>query len=367
MERYPVLEINQALIRDNASIIFNLCKGEGIEPAAVIKGFNALPQIIEPILDAGYTTLASSRIPHLVSIQDKNYPVEAMLIRIPMLSEAEDVVRFSNISLNSELKMIELLDRVARNIGAKHRVILMRDLGDLREGIFDRERFVETACKIEKNYSGVVLHGIGTNLGCYGSVMPTTENLSQLVKDAREIERHINRKLDVVSGGSTTSIPLLAMGGMPEGINHLRIGEANVLAHDLAGFFGCPLPGHTNNTLTLKAEIIEIGEKPTHPVGKLGINWFGETPVYEDRGVRRRAILGIGAFDLGAPEKLVPKDKHIKVLGSSSDHTIIDIHDCKTPYSLGDIVSFTLCYQNMLFSTANPLIHKKITVTHQSR
>lgn len=360
MEHYPVLEINQELVYKNAVIIRNLCKSAGIEPAAVIKGYNALPAIIEPILQAGYKTLASSRISHLVAIQEKKYPVEAMLIRIPMLSEVKNVVRFSSISLNSEIETIARLDQMARDIGAKHKIILMRDLGDLREGIFDRELFIETACRVEKDFSGIILHGIGTNLGCYGSVLPTAENLSQLVEDAREIERRIGRKLDVVSGGATTSIPLLAMGGMPNGINHLRIGEAIVLSHDLENFYDCPLPGHSNDTLTLKAQIVEIGEKPTHPVGKLCVNCFGETPVYEDRGIRRRAILAIGAFDLGAPEKLVPSDRDIKILGSSSDHTIIDIHDCKTPYKLGDIVSFTLCYQNMLFATANPLVQKKV-------
>ena len=360
MERYPILEIDQELVYRNATIIRELCLNEGIEPTAVVKGYNGLEAITEPILQAGYKTLASSRIPHLVTIHEKKYPVEALLLRIPMASEIEDVVRFADISLNSQLDTIRQLDWTARNMGFKHKIILMRDLGDLREGIFDRERFIETACVVERDLPGVALYGVGANLSCYGSVVPTAENLSQLVEDAREIERQIGRKLDVVSGGGTTSIPLLAKGGMPRGVNHLRIGEAILLSHDLAGFYGCPIPGHSNDTLTLKAQIVEIGEKPTHPIGTLGVNCFGEIPIYEDRGIRRRALLAIGAFDLGDPGKLVPADEDIKVLGASSDHTIVDIHDSKRPYKLGDVLDFTLCYQNMLFATANPLIQKKV-------
>ncbi len=359
MERYPILEIDQELVRRNGTIIRELCLNGGIEPAAVVKGYNALDIIMEPIVEAGYRTLTSSRIPHLVAIRERKYPVDTMLLRIPMASEAGDVVRFADISLNSELETIDLLNRAARNIGLKHRIVLMRDLGDLREGIFERERFVETACKVESDFPGIVLYGVGTNLSCYGSVVPTNENLSRLVEDAREIERRIGRRLDIVSGGGTTSIPLLAHGDMPEGVNHLRVGEATILSHDLAGFYGCPIPGHTNDTLTLKAQIVEIGEKPTHPVGVLGVNCFGEMPIYNDRGIRRRAILAIGAYDVGDPAKLVPVDSGIEVLGSSSDHTIIDIHDSKIPYKLGDPVAFTLCYQNMLFATSNPFIAKE--------
>lgn len=357
--RYPILEVDRELVRRNGAIIRELCLSGGIEPAAVVKGYNALDIITEPIVEAGYKTLASSRIPHLVAIRERKYPVDTMLLRIPMASETSDVVRFADISLNSELETIDLLNRTARNMGVKHKVILMRDLGDLREGIFDRERFVETACRIESDFPGIVLHGVGTNLSCYGSVMPTKENLSQLAGDAREIEREIGRKLAVVSGGGSTSIPLLAHGDMPKGINHLRVGEATILSHDLVSFYGCPIPGHTNEALRLKAQIVEIGEKPTHPIGVLAVNCFGEAPIYDDRGIRRRAILAIGAYDVGDPCKLVPVDNGIKVLGSSSDHTIIDIHDSREAYKLGDPVAFTLCYQNMLFATSNPLILKE--------
>ncbi len=48
---------------------------------------------------------------------------------------------------------------------------------------------------------------------------------------------------------------------------------------------------------------------------------------YEDRGVRKRAIIALGKVDYGAPEDLVPLSKGISVIGASSDHTILDVKD----------------------------------------
>jgi len=145
---------------------------------------------------------------------------------------------------------------------------------------------------------------------------------------------------------------------MPKGINNLRIGEALMLTSELETSYNCKIEGLSTDTLILKAEIIEINEKPTHPIGELGVNCFGNCPTYVDRGIRKRAILAMGAFDYGNWEKLIPRDKGIEILGASSDHTIIDIQDSEKNYKLGDIIEFTLRYQAMLFTTSNNLITK---------
>ncbi|MDD4089824.1 MAG: alanine racemase, partial [Tissierellia bacterium] len=80
----------------------------------------------------------------------------------------------------------------------------------------------------------------------------------------------------------------------------------------------------------------------------------------EDRGTRKRAIVALGNQDLGDSSRLIPKDKDMQVLGASSDHTILDIHDCKTEYKLGDIVEFNILYQAMLMTTLSDFVHKKI-------
>ncbi|MDR3321755.1 MAG: alanine racemase [Synergistaceae bacterium] len=354
----PVLEINVSLIRKSAAAVRAVCAAAGINPTAVVKGYNALDEVTEALADAGYQSFASSRLPHLKRVKDR-LSAETMALRIPMQSEVVDVVELADISLNSELATVRLLDLEAARQKKRHKVILMRDLGDLREGFIDEERFVETACAVERGCGNIILHGVGTNLSCYGSVIPTPENLSILLRGAWEIERRIGRRLDVISGGASTSLYLVVNGEMPNGVNHLRIGAANLLLSEASNVPEGAIPELTDETFILKAEIIEIGEKPTHPIGKLGTDAFGNVRTYEDKGVRRRALLAVGAFDAGDHKKLVPLDKGVVLLGCSSDHMIADIEDSEQNYRLGDTVAMTTRYQAMLFATENDLVEKR--------
>lgn len=129
-------------------------------------------------------------------------------------------------------------------------------------------------------------------------------------------------------------------------------------AQDLIEYMNTDIPGLSQNAFVVKAQIIEVNLKPTHPIGKLGINAFGDTPVYIDRGIRKRAILAIGNQDLGNVKKLIPKDENIEVIGGSSDHTIVDINDSDMQYDVGDIIEFNLYYQAMLFASESPYVNK---------
>lgn len=354
----PVLNIDLSAIRKNAEILLAKCRSFGVEPYAVIKGYNAMPEITQVLVEAGYGTLASSRLHHLYSVKESGLNVSTLGLRVPMLSEAEDVVKACDISLNSERRTLRALDEAAGAAGLRHKVILMRDLGDLREGVMTQGELIELALLAEK-LPNLVLYGIGTNLTCYGSVMPTAENLSVLAADAERIEKELGRPLDVVSGGETSTLPLMMRGELPRKINNLRIGEANIVPCDLTGHWNCRIEGLSNRTLTLEAEIIEIGSKPTHPIGKLDVNCFGGIGHYCDNGVRRRALLAIGAFDVGDVFKLIPEDPNIKILGGSSDHLIVDIEDCAREYRLGQTLLFTMHYQAMLFVTSHDFIRKR--------
>jgi predicted amino acid racemase len=356
----PVLEINTRLIRQYSTAVRTLCASAGIEPTAVIKGYNALSEVTDALYDAGYRSFASSRTAHLKKVKERfGQKAETMTLRIPMPSEAETVVELADISLDSEIETIGLLDKAAKKAGKTHKVILMRDLGDLREGIIEPERFIETACLIEMEYANIRLHGIGANLSCYGTVIPTALNLSELAANASEIEKAIGRKLDLVSGGSGTSLYLALSGEMPKGINHLRVGGANLMRSEARDVPDDAMPELTDEALTLWAEIIEIGKKPTHPIGKLGKDCFLNEKEFEDRGIRKRALLAVGAFDIGSHTALVPLDSGIKLLGCSSDHLIADIEDSSRKYSLGDVVPMNLRYQAMLYATENELIEKR--------
>ena len=206
---YPLIELNCKTIRNNAEILLRVCREHNIEPYAVIKGFNADPAVTSSIVDAGFSVVASSRLEHLAAFKQSDGRAETLALRIPMLSETEEVVKSADISLNSQKRTLEALNTAACKAGKIHKVILMRDLGDLREGVISGSELVELAQYVENKLKSLRLHGIGTNLGCYGSVLPTKSNLTLLAEDAEVIEQRIGRPLDVVSGGATSSIPLM--------------------------------------------------------------------------------------------------------------------------------------------------------------
>lgn len=360
MEKYPVLEVDLKKLRKNTKIVTNICAENGISVAGIIKGFGGIIEGAFEMAEGGCAQIGSSRIEQLKALKDKGMKTPLLLVRIPMACEIEDVVRYSDMCLVSEKETLIMLDEEARRQNKKYKAVLMYDLGDLREGVFTREELVDLALFTEYELQNIELEGVGSNLSCYGSVAPTTKNLTELSEAAAQIEKKLGRKLNIVSGGGTTTLPLLMRGGVPEKINHLRIGEGIANTQDLPLYWDTYIEGLDADTFVLKAQIIEINEKPTHPIGELMVNAFGEHAHYDDRGIRKRAIVALGNQDLGDSSKLVPKDKLIKVLGASSDHTILDIHDSKEHYKLGDIVEFNVLYQAMLFTSLSDFVSKKI-------
>lgn len=360
MEKYPVLEVNVKKITSNAKVITKLCNNSGIRVAGIIKGFGGIVAGARALVKGGCDQIGSSRIEQLKALKNKGFKTPLLLVRIPMMCEIEDVVKYSDMCLVSEKETLIMLNREAEKQNKKYGVVLMYDLGDLREGVFSRSELINLSRLVEYDLSSLVLEGIGTNLSCYGSVAPTNKNLTELSEAADDIEKILNRKLNIVSGGGTTTLPLLVRGGVPEKINHLRIGEGIINTQDLPLYWDTDIEGLDKDTFVLKAQIIEVNEKPTHPVGELMVNAFGEYAHYEDRGIRKRAIIALGNQDVGDSSKIVPKDKNIIVLGASSDHTILDIHECMSEYKLGDIVEFNILYQSMLFTTLSKYINKKI-------
>lgn len=355
---YPQLQINVKKIYENTREFVEYCHGKGVSVSGVIKGFNALPLIVNEIIRGGCAHIASSRIEQLIQQKKQGLDVCCMLLRLPMYSELENLVKYVDISLNSELGTLELIENLCVENNKRHGVILMLDLGDLREGFIDSNELVEAAVYVEEKLKHIELKGIGTNLGCYGSVKPTVKNLSKLVEIARVIEKRIGRKLEIISGGATSSIPLLLEGKLPEGINNLRVGEGILLNRDLPDIWKVPVLKLHQNTFILKAQVIEIKEKPSYPIGELFIDASGNLPVYINRGIRKRAILAVGRQDFGMHDKLIPLLEGIEVIGSSSDHLIIDIETYKEKINVGDILEFGMYYMPMLYLTASCSVEK---------
>jgi predicted amino acid racemase len=355
---YPVLEINLKKIRNNAEIIKGVCSKSGIAVVGVVKGAEALLPVAAAFLEGGIACLADSRMNHILSMRRGGLTAEILLLRIPMISELDNLVCNVDMSLNSEISVLQKIEEACERNDKSHGVILMADLGDLREGYFDEEELLEAASFVENNLKRVRLKGIGTNLGCYGSVAPTTENLSRLIELAERIEEKIGRRLEIISGGATSSLKPLVEGEMPERINQLRIGEGILSARDMEEYFDCRIDGLEKEAFVLKAEVVEVKTKPTYPVGDMMVNAFGEKPVFEDKGKRKRALLAVGRGDFGQPDKLIPKLEGAFVLGASSDHLILDIEDCTIDVKVGDILDFGMYYGPMLFLCGSDSVKK---------
>lgn len=349
---FPRVEIDLEALRHNVSTVVKMCADQGVEVAGVIKGITGIPQAAAAFAESGVKYIASSRLEQIEDAINYGIHKPMMLIRIPMLSEVKDVIRLTALSLNSELEVLEALNKEAAAQNKTHKVILMADLGDLREGFWGTEDMVEAALKVENEMGNLELAGVGTNLGCYGSILATNEKLQELVDIAEAIEAKIGRELEFISGGATSSLMRVFDGDLPERVNFLRVGEAILNARDLDVYFGYDMSMFRQDVFTLRAEVIEVKDKPTYPQGEFSVDAFGKKPVYEDRGIRKRALVAMGKVDYGSDyHEIFPHNKDIRVIGASSDHTILDVEDMTEPLGVGDILDFGINYASMVYVT----------------
>jgi ornithine racemase len=351
---YPKLEINLRKLQHNAKYAVDVLAKLGIEAMGVNKVFNGLYETAEATVKAGVKVIAESRVDNLKKL--KNLPCEKALLRIPTLSEIEDVIRYADISLNTQIEIVKALSEEAVRQKRIHRILIMLDLGDIREGIWyenkdEIEAFVEAVTKLPN----IKIYGIGSNFSCYGTVLPSIENIDLLVSIKESLENKFHIKFKYVSAGNTTTYHLIDKGIVLDGVNHLRIGSMYqfgieyVYGKYIDGFYHSSMDvnKYVSNLYIFKAEIIELNAKPTVPVGELGLDAFLQKKNFVDRGTRKRAILAFGRRDVPY-QNIYPVDGKIEILGQTSDYTVVDIQDCCKVYNLGDIINFEVDYTALM-------------------
>ena len=354
MIKRPTLIVDHNNLRYNMRTVVGWCKEAGIDVAGVTKATTGMATAALDYEECGAKWIASSRLEQLERAKAAGVKLPLLMIRVPMISELEDMVRVCDYSLQSSLDTLKALETEALKQDRTHNVILMADLGDLREGFFEKEELVDVAEYVENN------------LGCVGSVKPTEEKMLMLCDWAAAVEEAIGRPLEIVSGGATSSLIPLFDGVMPKKINMLRIGALVFCGpmEDLRTCYGREEADVlSDEVFILEAEVIETNTKPTHPIGELGVDAFGQKPHYVDRGRRRRAILAIGRADYGDIGDLVPQLEGAEVVMASGDHTIVDIEDCKEFIRVGDIMRFKLRYSAILRLTAS----ENVTIKEKGR
>ena len=334
------IEVYCDRLRRNTEAAVALCKPQGIEVVGVTKACCGHPDVARAILAGGASLLGESRLSNVRRLRQAGIEAEIMLLRLPAMKEADEVVRLTQVSLNSQPDTVRALSQAATAQGTTHRVILMVETGDRREGVMP-DRALEIA-QVMANLPNIELTGMGANTTCIAGVLPTRENTQMLLDAVRMAERQLGIHFQTISAGNSASLALLLRDEMPARVNQLRVGGAIMIGEvDSTGDWPDALPHQ--DAFNVIAEVIEVEVKPSVPHGRLSPNAFGDIPQWPDLGNRTRAILSLGRQDLQI-ESLIPKRPGITILGASSDHLILDVEEALPPVHLGEELEFRPLY-----------------------
>lgn len=352
------ITLDQKKLKSNFDYLENLFKKQHIQWSVVSKLLCGNKDFLGVLLQLGIKQVCDSRISNLKTIKAINPTIETIYIKPPAKRSVPNVVKYADISMNTEVETIRLLAAEAKKQGKIHKVIIMIELGELREGVMgdDLVAFYADIFNIEN----IDVVGIGTNLSCLYGVLPNNDKLIQMSLYKQLIEAKFNKKIQYVSGGSSVTIPLIFQNLLPKGINHFRVGETLFLGTDV--YNNTALPNMHSDVFQLYAEIIELIEKPQVPMGEMGTNVDGISYEFDDALVGQtsyRAIIDIGLLDV--EEKHIQAiDKNISFVGASSDMLVIDLGENKKNYKVGDLLKFKLDYMGTLRILNSRYIEKKV-------
>lgn len=352
----PYLAVDLDAIEHNARVVAGFCAEHGIAVTGVTKGVCGNVEIAMAMLRGGVASLADSRLENIVRLRNGGIDAPLTLLRLPPLSGVEKVVATAGASLNSEITVLAALSEAARRRGATHDVVVMVDLGDLREGLWPEDvvPFVGRA----RALPGLRIAGLGANLACLGGVVPSAENMTRLVELAEKIERTFGLEIELISGVNSSGLELIASGRMPARVNHARIGEAILLGRETVR--RRPWPGTRQDAFVLRAEVLECKLKPSLPVGETAEDAFGRHPVFEDRGRRLRALLNVGREDVYV-DAVTPLDPGVTIVGASSGYLVADVSDAGTAVEVGDELAFQPGYGALLAAMTSEYVKKRLT------
>jgi ornithine racemase len=352
------LELHKEKLKYNFHFLDHLFRHNNIEWGIVTKLLCGNRTYLKCLIELGIRQVCDSRVSNLKVIKNIDPGIETVYIKPPAKRAAGSVVEYADISLNTELYTIKLLNEEAIKQKKIHKIIIMIEMGDLREGVLG-EKLIDFYGRVF-NLPNIEVIGIGTNLNCMYGIMPSQDKLIQLGLYKQLIELKFNRKIPYVSGGSSVTIPLLVKGILPSCVDHFRVGESLFFGKDL--FTGKMIKGMKSGLFKLHAEIIELTEKPVVPTGEIGVNVMGEKPVFDDSDLGKmayRAILDLGLLDINS-ENLELADKTISICGASSDMLVVELGSGKPEYKVGDLIEFKINYMGALQIMNSDYIEKKL-------
>lgn len=353
----PRLEVDLGKIHHNARTLVQRLAPRGIAVMGVTKATLGAAGVAKEMILAGVSGLGDSRLENIESMRHAGIAARMSLIRSPMLSQLERVAEHVDLSFHTELEILSKLSKAAQKIGKIHDVVLMIELGDLREGLFPRD--AENTAALVLSLPNLALKGIGTNLACLNGVTPDPQKMSELSVLAAAIEASFGLTLEMISGGNSANLSWALSEANCGRVNHLRLGESILLGRET--LHREPIEGLFTDAITLVAEVIESKVKPSKPWGEMAQAAFDDPPKAHESGSSLRAILALGRQDTD-PLGLTPPEG-FSILGSSSDHLVLD---CGThQLAIGSEMTFQLNYSALVRSMTSPFVTK--VMSNQSR
>ncbi len=333
-------------LNHNFQLVNKWIKHHGGSWTLVTKVLCGHSDTLKALQQLGVQSMGDSRMTNLRAIERIIPDFEAWYLRLPHLSVLKDVISLTDVSLNSEIEVIEGLNAEAKIQDKVHRVIIMIELGDLREGVLPGAllKFYDHVFQL----SNIEVIGIGANLACLSGSVPSIDQLTQLILYRELLELKFKRKLPMISAGSSVVLPLLLQRQVPKAMNHFRIGEAVFLGTDLVN--GGTLEGLRDDAILLEAEIAEIKEKSMIPMGETTARTPFETVNNAEvspgqRGYR--ALVTVGQLDTEV-SGLTPIDSNYQIAGASSDLIVVNIGEERNGLQIGDTIKFKLKYGALL-------------------
>jgi ornithine racemase len=340
------ITLSRHKLRENYAFLDDLFAKHEISWAIVSKLICGEKQYLKEIIDLGIKQICDSRVSNLKTIKQIDSSIETIYIKPPARRALAGVVRYADVSFNTELETIKLLSKEAQRQDKEHKIIIMIEMGELREGVLRDDLIAFYASIFELPNIKVV--GIGTNLTCLTGVLPNEDKLIQLSLYKQLIDLKFNTTIPYVSGGASVTIPLIFHNSLPAGINHFRVGETLFLGTDV--YHDRPFEHMHNDVIRFYAEIIELIEKPMVPSGEMGTNLEGESFSFEGvnpQEMSHRAIIDIGILDVDAGH-ITPVDDQHKIIGASSDMIVVDIGTNPKDLKVGHVIEFGLDYMGAL-------------------
>lgn len=343
------LEIDLDKIGHNTHELVERAAQHHISITVVTKVMLGSPDVARVLSAAGASTLGDSRIENIERMREAGVDEPMLLLRSPMISQVDRVVQAGAMSVNTETEVLSALAGAALASGRIHDVMIMVELGDLREGVMPAQ--LNETVRHVLSLPSLRLRGIGANLACRNGIEPSVENMGDLSAMVDSVETTFNIKIDVVSGGNSANLDWAFGSSSPGRINNLRLGESVFLGRE--PLHRRPIPGLHTDALSLVAEVIESKCKPTKPWGRSGQNSFGEIPETEDRGFIWQTLLAVGRQDTDTADLTSPEGA--KILAASSDHLIAQTRERMSP---GDEMRFVPGYSALLRSMTSPFVTK---------